>query len=415
MKPTTWLLLGLLPLAACNDRKLSLCDITDSECQEDIYYTDLRVRGDGYDPFGGMPPIRTISEADYRKELEDAAAATPSTDPYPWWDAALKLLHFVPETDLTSTSIDDRVTNVAAYYSSDTKSVTVVSHPGDSSTDNDPKTQLNRQINNMTTLAHELIHALQDRELDFRRSATSTDSDFAETALIEGDASLYEELVRYEIQLPNGYKWTSTDPAAYFAKWRTAYLGDDFSDLGAPFFAAHWLVYPLGGAWLADQWKDGGNAAVRRGYANAPKRSLDYILGPGAALPAETPIKCYPSKPDLAFTNADGRPYGLDTFGAMQFYAFLSAWSVDADDRLAAATQWRNDYIFVYYNPTTKKTAVAWHIELASPLPASVLAAITTTDGPRVVADGNSLMITASDDAELMTTWNPSARCPASP
>jgi hypothetical protein len=96
----------------------------------------------------------------------------------------------------------------------------------------------------------------------------------------------------------------------------------------------------------------------------------------------------------------------------MEFYAYLSAWNVSGADRLTAATQWRNDYMFVYYNPDTKKTAVAWHIELASPLPAPVLTAITTTDGPRVVATGNSLMITASDDAGLMATWNPSASCP---
>jgi len=38
----------------------------------------------------------------------------------------------------------------------------------------------------MSTLAHELIHALQDRELDLQFQSQSTDQDFAQKALIEG-------------------------------------------------------------------------------------------------------------------------------------------------------------------------------------------------------------------------------------
>ncbi len=412
MKRATCLLLGLLPLgAACDDRNLTLCDITTSACQEDLYYADLRVRGDGYDPFGGMPPIRTISEDQYREELKAEAAAAPSTDASPWWDTALKLLHFVPETSVEETSIDNDVTNVAAYYSPESKSVTVVSHPVDPSQASDTEARLNQQIASMTTLAHELIHAIQDRELNLRHiPAASSDEYLAGLALIEGDASLYEDLVKYEIQLPYPYDWTSNDPAAYFSQWRAAYLGDAFSELGAPFFAAKWLIYPLGGAWLADTWSKGGNAAVRHSYGNAPKRSLDFLLGPGVAAPPEVPIDCFPASPGAAFLSENGKPYVVDALGALEFYAFLSAWNVPADDRLATAQQWRNDVIFVYYNQTTKKTAVAWHIKLGRPLSESVLAAITA-DGLRVATVGNSLMISATDDADLAATWEPTPTC----
>ena len=46
-------------LTGCHGRDLELCDIAQSDCQQDVYYADLRLRGDGYDPFGGIPPIRT--------------------------------------------------------------------------------------------------------------------------------------------------------------------------------------------------------------------------------------------------------------------------------------------------------------------------------------------------------------------
>jgi hypothetical protein len=69
--------------------------------------------------------------------------------------------------------------------------------------------------------------------------------------------------------------------------------------------------------------------------------------------------------------------------------------------------------IFVYYNQSTQKTAVAWRIELDSPLPDTVLAPLTTPSGPRVVQDGTTLMITASDDPAFLATWNPWAGCPS--
>ena len=74
-------LLFVLVLAGCADRALKPCDIVDPACQEDIYYVDLRVRGDGYDPFGGIPPIQTKTEDQYRQDLETAAAQAAASDP----------------------------------------------------------------------------------------------------------------------------------------------------------------------------------------------------------------------------------------------------------------------------------------------------------------------------------------------
>ncbi|HEX7597952.1 MAG TPA: hypothetical protein VF518_07035, partial [Polyangia bacterium] len=84
-------------LVACEHSKPQLCDIAEASCQEDIYLADLRLRGDGFDPFAGIPPIRTIDEDQFRKELQDEAAATAQqVNPSPWVDAALTLLHLVP-------------------------------------------------------------------------------------------------------------------------------------------------------------------------------------------------------------------------------------------------------------------------------------------------------------------------------
>ena len=403
---------ALVLLAGCHDRSLTVCDITQPDCQQDIYYTDLRLRGDGYDPFAGIPPIRTISEEQFREELErEATTSAAQNPPTPWWDEALLLLGLVSSTgDTQGQSIDNQVKNTAAFYSFETRDVTVISHPG---LPTDPFFQF---FANMSYLAHELVHALQDHEINLHLNPQSTDQYFAEKAIIEGDASLYQRLFEFEIALPPNYL-SSPDPLAYFSAWRQANLSDDasvqdnFASLGPPFYAAAWLVYPLGGVWLSDRWDKGGNSAVRHAYGSAPQRSLDFLLGPGATSPASKDIACPPTAP-AEFTN-NRQPYGVDSFGAVYFFAYLMGAHVPASDSLSSSLLWRYDLIFVYYNQSTQKTAVTWRIELASPLPDSVLALLTNVAGPSVVQNGNTLLITASDDPTFLATWNPWTACPA--
>lgn len=403
---------ALALLAGCHDRDLKICDITQSDCQQDIYYADLRLRGDGYDPFASIPPIRTISEDLFRAQLEYQAAVTSEQAPQPWWDAALLLLGLVPATgDSQQASIDNQVQNTAAFYSPATHDVAVISHPEQAA---DPLSQ----FMNMSYLAHELIHALQDREINLNLHPHSTDAYFAEKAIIEGDASLYQRLFEYEVPLPAGYSFSSRDPLAYFSAWRQDNLSDDptvqdnFASLGPPFYAAAWLVYPLGGVWLSDSWDKGGNTDVRHAYGKAPQRSLDYLLGPNVAAPSSKNIDCEPTVL-AAFKQSDGTPYGLDSFGAVYFFAYLMGWQIPADVSLSSSLLWRYDLIFVYYNPSTEKTAVTWRIELDSPLPTSVLAALTTSTGPRVVQNGTTLLISNSDDAPFLSTWDPWSACPS--
>ena len=89
------------------------------------------------------------------------------------------------------------------------------------------------------------------------------------------------------------------------------------------------------------------------------------------------------------------------------------AWHVPGSDSLSNALLWRYDWIFVYYNQSTQKTAFTWRIELDSALPASVLATLTAAAGPRVVQNGTTLLITTSDDPAFLATWNPWAGCSA--
>src|SRR5690606_9762026 len=127
-------LAGALLLGCGRRAELAPCNIADRTCQEDVYYAVVRLRGDGWDPFDGLPPIRTITLEQYRDELlgdrprephqPDPDPEPPPVDP---WDVALQWLGLVTrETSSQQASVDNRVRNVAAYYSSADKRVTVI-------------------------------------------------------------------------------------------------------------------------------------------------------------------------------------------------------------------------------------------------------------------------------------------------
>lgn len=86
-------------------RGLATCDITQSACQQDIYFHVLSLRGDGYDPYGGLPPVQVISENAFRQQLEQEQADAAKNGPNPW-DEALVLLHFDPPATSTTSSPD---------------------------------------------------------------------------------------------------------------------------------------------------------------------------------------------------------------------------------------------------------------------------------------------------------------------
>ena len=69
--PARWVCaLGCAWLLACGEPEpLSACNVAEQTCQEQVYYAVLRLRGDGWDPFRGLPPIRTITLEQYRADL----------------------------------------------------------------------------------------------------------------------------------------------------------------------------------------------------------------------------------------------------------------------------------------------------------------------------------------------------------
>lgn len=248
----TFVLFGCKPT-----EELEACNVARAECQQSIYYALLRLRGDGYDPFLGVPPIRTLTVEEYEAELrgkqpppkdepdEPMEPVEPRVDP---WDAALRLLKLVkPTTSSGEARVRDRVNHVAAFYSSATRTVTVIDRGGRRNDRGDT-----------ILLLHELVHAVQDDEIAGWAGET-TDADFAARSMIEGEATLYENLGVLEL---DGRDPDDADWDEFYGNWidrrRSQMTGQ-----ASPFYAVGWFVYPLGGERLTDAYSRGGNAAVR--------------------------------------------------------------------------------------------------------------------------------------------------------
>jgi len=385
---------------ACNPPTAEICDITRRSCQESIYQHLLSLRGDGFGPFDELPPVTIITEDEFRQQLlRDEAEANPSGDPNPF-DKALDLLHFTDSKaggGAGSSTIDDQATHVYAFYDPVRKAVTIVSHP--TRTADDPSTPV-------ISLAHELVHFLQDRQLDLRwEDAEDSDSYLAYDAIIEGDATFYELLFANDLL---HLKYDQTDIASLVQRI-LSYNYAHFEENGTPLFAAMLLVYPLGGIYEANLYQGGGNAAVRHGYAKAPRRTVGLLLGSDGKAPPVGP-GVQNQAPAVCSLPINGDTAGADQFGALLLYTFLRGWNVDHDVAYATARTWTGDFLRVQASPDLATTAVAWRIEVSTPPPASVVEALRATGELSVTTAANSLTIEVSDPPTGLV-WEPASNC----
>ena len=386
----------------------------------------LDLRGDGYDPFGGLPPVNVITEDEFRAQLEaDQAAAAAQNGPDPW-DKAKLLLHLsttasasAPGSDggvaadggaatgdagndagSGSSTIDDQATHILAYYDSHTKTVTVISHP--------TRTGTHPLEDGMVTLAHELVHALQDRELNLNREDFHTDDEFlAFEGLIEGDARFYEDLFTEDVRIMLGS--TPLDPTTWPDE-ELAYAYANFDQLGSPLFAAQYLMYPLGAKYEATLYRAGGNAAIRHGYAKEPIRTVGFLVGPdGRAPPVGSGDVSTP--PVVCALPLNGDTVGARQYGAVQIYTFLRGWGVSHDVAFATAQAWTGDYLLMQASADLGTTAVSWRIELVAAPPASIAQTLQASGELSVSAGARSLQITVSDSTKPLV-WQAVSNCP---
>ncbi len=422
------LVLSLLSASGCGRREeLETCDINQRSCQEDVYYAVVRARGDGYDPFDGVPPIRTISKDAYEKELfpdgipqpppDDDDAGVPEPPPETKvnpWDVSLQWLGLLQKrVSSGQAQAQDFLVTVAAFYTWDTQTVTIVTNPD---------IPVRNPRADTTLLAHELVHALQDNESDLSLSDGTLDGNFASNAFIEGEARMYEYLIGREIddESPRAADW------GRFFRWDVGIQRTEIAKGSSRLYSTWWFLYSLGTNALMERWLDGGNASVRHFARYAPRRAIDYLAAfEGVAVTPVAPLACRVQPPADSFQYTH-----YNRLGALNFYAFLLA-SLDpavardgdrwlaanrADDDLPdeelwnAALDWRDDQLFVFFEPEEQTVAMTWRLRFSSGASAErTIAAARLLPMLRAERHGKDVVIVGGEPA--LAEWEGAVNC----
>lgn len=387
--------LGLWPaaLAGCVDEPdLSPCDIRERGCQDAVFYAVQGVRGGVWDPWLDHTPVRVISQAQFRREqLDDAAAEmrTAQDAEFNHFEAALELLGLLDPERTDADVVAVGVAKIAAYYDRRTRSVTVIDRGDD--TDDASDTRF---------LAHEFVHAAQDRELglaDFAK-ADSRDASYARRAVIEGEATFYGEAVLLDHR---GSQASDVDWDEYFRKWLWEVQRDVYA-AASPELELPSLLYPLGGDLIAKRYLAGGSAAVADAWTAVPQHIGALMGETGPAPPAPCGAPEAPAGYELRVQTRMGR---LSLFGA------ATRFTAGADQAWAASGAWRGDQMNVY-GDDRGETVLVWVLLFDPGAAESFVRSFRAHHGDgTIAARGNVVHIMLRSEAEA-PQWDAWTQCP---
>ncbi len=298
------------------------------------------------------PPVSVMTEQEYATYLngllsEDGPPPSPNH-----YENALVLLRLATPGALSQGNVvSDQAKGVGAIYRDDTKDIVIIEHA--------EKLDV---VGNSVLLVHELIHALEDRDIDlaaFREEhATSLDSFLAVRALIEGEARLHED--RYASAVlgldPATLDWRKRFDGAIDA--RAADLATEASIYGPGY---QLFPYAWGARYAYVAFESGGLEGVLARYASPSLTSRAIMASSDAPVPDEPapPAIATPALPEewSLFTEA--------TLGAFGVYLLTEKVTVSATRPESTALAWRNDRLFVFES-LTGGTAAIWHIDFAT-------------------------------------------------
>jgi hypothetical protein len=237
-----------------------------------------------------------------------------------------KLLDLIPQaTDLVGLQRDLLSSQVQGFYDPRTKALNVIT----------TATELNNS--DEITLAHEIVHALQDQHFDLQQlhkaSQDDWDRDDAYSSLIEGDATAL--MVAYAVR----YRKLSLTDAASLAQSQSL---NQF-----PPALQRELQFPyIAGMAFVDSLTGGSNWPAVNAAFNNPPKTTEQVLHPEKYKAAEGPKAV--RLPDLSPRLGTGwRRITSNTLGEFRLRNYL-ALELDRDTIAAAATGWGGDGWVLY-------------------------------------------------------------------
>jgi hypothetical protein len=394
-----------VPIAGCEQYGYDACDITTASCQANLFGLVQCVRKT---PEGTLPPVTIITPAQYQDSLTQGSSQL-NPDDLKRYEAALVLLGLASPGDLTvSNQVNVLVTTVSAYYTSDEKKVYVI-RPDTPQTAADLHAQ-------STTLAHEFVHALQDQAFDLKQFETghsgSYDANLATRSVVEGEAILYETMIRA------AFDGLTPDQVNYTERFVNAaqQLLQRYATDSPYLITPRIFPYFYGGPYVYLQLLAAGRPGVDSLFASPPPASLPYIVSQGSIV--DTPLD---PVTNAAPTSVSGATlFAEDTLGAWLTYETLNHISASSQSPSEVVGGWRGDRLWIYNDGTTTNVAVIWRVRWSTQGDATHFVDVTNaSNAPRpsdtsaasrvaLLADGDAVVVAVSGSFDI-SDWEATA------
>jgi hypothetical protein len=394
-------------IPGCEGFEYETCDILTAGCQRELFGLAACLHGDA-DP-GDAPPVRQLDEASAIALIEQTSSGMGMTDGVDAMsDTAFDESAFRAEVrgleliglldagmiETPSDVVDATVEDLLAYYLVSTQEVVIIDR-------GEPVNDLDAN----GVLAHEFVHALQDRRHDLGSFGAAlelgSDGYLARSSLIEGEASVYQYLMLFAF---SGTDVRNVNYRAFFAEL-TSFGAELTLEAGSPALTADSIFpYTFGTRYAGERWVAGGSAAVDALYATPPRSSWEVLGGDGA-----TELRAFAQAPAPldGYSEVSDDVAGAWVTAAM--LAGLEGASDVASELAEVASHWRGDHLWIYASPDAG-AATLWAIDWSSADAAERFAELAASLAPagatlRIDTSGSSTRITAAERAEDLEAW----------
>jgi hypothetical protein len=352
------------PYPGCEAFDYSGCDILDPTCQENTVGLVRCLRGT---PGTQVPAIRLMTKEQFEAELRSTVAEEDHT-----WDQVheegygfLGLL--APGSLVPGAWIESTVKRVAGSYRWKDKQIIVLVSDGDAERDLEHDTLV---------LAHEVVHALQDKEYDLRQwfePAATSDTNLAAMSVVEGEARLYQTLLAACFWGLPAEGLDLTKRFSAYAKFADEELLKEASPL---LHAKSGFPYGHGARFVHLHWQRDGHHGIDGLFAAPPVATHPILLSEHVLAP------------ELAVEIPDQKPVPLDGYelvdsnvlGAYMLYVILTRQGIDSTRVQRWVSDWRGDRLWLFGNKDTNEVAMTWRVRLASRQSAADLAGAMETE-----------------------------------
>ena len=321
-------------VVACQGAPPSIepCPILEASCQKQVLLGTDRLRGHLWEPWSEPPAVEVVSREVYQRRSEVRARRLQRAAGSDLWSGALQGLGLLaPDLDVATADHLWFAGTTASYFPWSNR-VTIV----------DAGLPL-PALESTTTLVHEYVHALQDRDLGLDWAPIlTTDQEMVRTALIEGEAVLYARLAQLQME--------GVDPARFdwldhFSGWLSAVRTGTLTVPSPHSHVRLSFPYPLGGNLFWRIWNAGGVTRVQRLFQSPPRTSLELML----SAESRPPVAGGTRQPSCSLPRRVGDlgVLAVDTLGSALLYTHLLRILGNESAAWESALTWRGDRIWL--------------------------------------------------------------------